>query len=72
MLAIINPIAAGLYLGTQVFPASKTPGDALYISIFTLAFTDYGPKPAYVHLVVVGQVASGILFLIAATTYGGP
>jgi hypothetical protein len=33
-----------LYVGTQVFPVSKTPGDALYISLFTLAFTDYA-KP---------------------------
>ena len=57
---------AGLYVGTQVFPASKTPGDALYISLFTLAFTDYGPKPGYAQLVVVGEVVSGILFLIAA------
>jgi hypothetical protein len=57
---------SGLYVGTQVFPVSKTPGDALYISLFTLAFTDYGPKPGYGESVVVGEVASGILFLIAA------
>jgi hypothetical protein len=57
---------AGLYVGTEVFPSSKTPGDALYISLFTLAFTDYGPKSGYGQFVVVGEVASGILFLIAA------
>jgi hypothetical protein len=34
--------------------------------LFTLAFTDYGPKPGYGQFVVVGEVASGILFLIAA------
>jgi len=39
---------------------------SLYISLFTLAFTDYGPKPGYGESVVVGEVASGILFLIAA------
>jgi hypothetical protein len=32
----------------------------------TLAFTDYGPKPGCGQFVVVGEVASGILFLIAA------
>jgi hypothetical protein len=57
---------AGLYVGRQVFPGNKTPGDALYINLFTLAFTDYGPKPGYGQFVVVGEVASGILFLIAA------
>jgi hypothetical protein len=57
---------AGLYVGTEVFSSNKTPGDALYLSLFTLAFTDYGPKPGYGQFVVVGEVASGILFLIAA------
>jgi len=65
LLSIVSGFA-GLYVGTQVFPVSKTPGDALYISLFTLAFTDYGPKPGYGESVVVGEVASGILFLIAA------
>ena len=65
LLSIVSGFA-GLYVGTQVFPVSKTPGDALYISLFTLAFTDYGPKPGYGQFVVVGEVASGILFLIAA------
>jgi hypothetical protein len=65
LLSIVSGFA-GLYVGTQVFPASKTAGDALYISLFTLAFTDYGPKPGYGQLVVVGEVVSGILFLIAA------
>jgi len=55
----------GLYMGTEVFQSSKTRADALYISLFTLAFTDYGPKPGYGQLVVTGQVASGILYLIA-------
>ena len=57
---------AGLYVGTEVFQSSKTPADALYISLFTLAFTDYGPKPGCGESVVVGEVTSGILFLIAA------
>jgi len=65
LLSIVSGFA-GLYVGTQVFPVSKTPGDALYISLFTLAFTDYGPKAGYGQFVVVGEVASGILFLIAA------
>jgi hypothetical protein len=65
LLSIVSGFA-GLYVGTDVFPSSKTPGDALYISLFTLAFTDYGPKPGYGQFVVVGEVASGILFLIAA------
>jgi hypothetical protein len=64
LLSIVSGFA-GLYVGTDVFPSSKTPGDALYISLFTLAFTDYGPKRGYGQLVVVAEVASGILFLIA-------
>jgi hypothetical protein len=64
LLSIVSGFA-GLYVGTGVFPSSKTPGDALYISLFTLAFTDYGPKPGYGQVVVVAEVASGILFLIA-------
>jgi hypothetical protein len=65
LLSIVSGFA-GLYVGTQVFAASKTPGDALYISLFTLAFTDYAPKSGYGQFVVVGEVASGILLLIAA------
>jgi predicted small integral membrane protein len=65
LLSIVSGFA-GLYVGTEVFPSNKTPGDALYLSLFTLAFTDYSPKPGYGQLVVVGQVASGILYLIAA------
>jgi hypothetical protein len=65
LLSIVSGFA-GLYVGTEVFSSNKTPGDALYLSLFTLAFTDYGPKPGYGQLVVVGQVASGILYLIAA------
>jgi hypothetical protein len=65
LLSIVSGFA-GLYVGTQVFPVTKTPRDALYISLFTLAFTDYGPKSGYGQFVVVGEVASGILFLIAA------
>jgi hypothetical protein len=79
LLSIVSGFA-GLYVGRQVFSGSKTPGDALYISLFTLAFTDYGPNPAYGQFVVVGEVASGILFLIAAipllisriATFDGP
>jgi len=65
LLSIVSGFA-GLYIGTEVFSSNKTPGDALYLSLFTLAFTDYSPKPGYGQLVVVGQVASGILYLIAA------
>jgi hypothetical protein len=65
LLSIVSGFA-GLYVGTEVFQSSKTPGDALYISLFTLAFTDYSPKPGYGQFVVVGQIASGILYLIAA------
>jgi hypothetical protein len=65
LLSIVSGFA-GLYVGTEVFSSNKTPGDALYLSLFTLAFTDYCPKPGYGQLVVVGQVASGILYLIAA------
>jgi hypothetical protein len=52
---------AGLYVGTEVFRSSRTPLDALYISSFTLAFTDYSPKPGYGQLVVLGQLVSGVL-----------
>jgi hypothetical protein len=56
---------AGLYVGTDVFSSIKTPLDALYISFFTLGFTDYSPKPGYGQFVVVGQLASGVLLLAA-------
>jgi hypothetical protein len=56
---------AGLYVGVEVFPSAKTPLDALYISFFTLGFTDYSPKPGYGQLVVVGQLVSGVLLLAA-------
>jgi len=51
--------------GAEVFPSGKTPLDALYISFFTLGFTDYSPKPGYGQLVVVGQLVSGVLLLAA-------
>jgi len=56
---------AGLYVGVGVFPSGKTPLDALYISFFTLGFTDYSPKPGYGQLVVIAQLVSGILLLAA-------
>ena len=56
---------AGLYVGTEVFQASKTPLDAIYVSSFTLALTDYSPRPGYGQLVVLGQLASGVLLLVA-------
>jgi hypothetical protein len=56
---------AGLYVGVEVFPSAKTPLDALYISFFTLGFTDYSPKPGYGQLVVVGELVSGVLLLAA-------
>ena len=56
---------AGLYVGVEVFLSAKTPLDALYISFFTLGFTDYSPKPGYGQLVVIAQLVSGILLLAA-------
>jgi hypothetical protein len=56
---------AGLYVGTEVFSFVKTPLDAFYVSSFTLALTDYSPKPGYGQLVVLGQLASSILLLVA-------
>ncbi len=56
---------AGLYVGVEVFPSGKIPLDALYISFFTLGFTDYSPKPGYGQLVVVSQLVSGVLLLAA-------
>ena len=56
---------AGLYVGGEVFSSVKTPLDALYISSFTLALTDYSPKPGYGQLVVLGQLVSGILLVLA-------
>jgi hypothetical protein len=63
-LTIISGFA-GLYVGDQVFASSKTPLDALYISLFILGFTDYSPKPGYGQLVVIGQLVSGVLLLAA-------
>ena len=63
-LAVISGFA-GLYVGTEVFSSVKTPLDALYISSFTLALTDYSPKPGYSQLVVLGQLVSSILLLVA-------
>ena len=63
-LAVISGFA-GLYVGTEVFSSVKTPLDALYISSFTLALTDYSPKPGYGQLVVLGQLVSSILLLVA-------
>ncbi len=63
-VAVISGFA-GLYVGTETFSSSKSPLDALYISAFTLAFTDYSPKPGYGQVVVMGQFASGVLLLIA-------
>lgn len=56
---------AGLYVGTDVFRPSKTPLDALYISFFIMGFTDYSPNPGYGQLVVMAELASGVLLLIA-------
>jgi hypothetical protein len=63
-VAVISGFA-GLYVGTEVFSSVKTPLDALYISSFTLALTDYSPKPGYGQLVVLGQLVSSILLLVA-------
>ena len=56
---------AGLYVGGDVFSSVKTPLDAFYISSFTLALTDYSPKPGYGQLVVLGQLVSSVLLLVA-------
>jgi hypothetical protein len=45
----------------EVFPSTKTPLDTLYISFFIIGFTDYSPKPGYGELVVIGQLAGGVL-----------
>jgi hypothetical protein len=63
-LAVISGFA-GLYVGTEVFAPVKTPLDALYISSFTLALTDYSPKPGYGQLVVLAQLVSSVLLLVA-------
>jgi len=54
---------AGLYVGAEVFQSSKTPADALYTSFLTLGFTDFSPKPGYGQFVVIGQLASGVLYV---------
>jgi len=56
---------AGLYVGTEVFSSNKTPLDAFYLSVFTLAFTDYSPKAGYGQIVVMTQVVSRVLLLVA-------
>jgi len=65
MLAIISGFA-GLYVGTNVFPSSKTSLDAFYISFFTMGFNDYSPTPGYGQLVVLAQLVSGVLLLTGA------
>jgi len=64
IVAVISGFA-GLYVGTEVFSLVKTPLDALYISSFTLALTDYSQKPGYGQLVVLGQLVSSILLVVA-------
>jgi hypothetical protein len=64
IVAVISGFA-GLYVGTEVFSLVKTPLDALYISSFTLALTDYSPKPGYGQLVVLAQLVSSILLVVA-------
>ena len=63
-LAVISGFA-GLYVGTEVFASVKTPLDAFYISCFTLALTDYSPKPGYGQLVVLAQLVSSVLLVVA-------
>jgi hypothetical protein len=64
IVAVISGFG-GLYVGTEVFSSVKTPLDALYISSFTLALTDYSPKPGYGQLVVLGQLVSSVLLVVA-------
>ena len=63
-IAVVSGFA-GLYVGADIFSPPKSPLDAFCISAFTLAFTDYSPKPGYGQIVVLAQFASGILLLIA-------
>ena len=63
-LAVVSGFA-GLYVGAEVFPSGKTPLDALYISFFILGFTDYSPTPGYGQLVVIAELLSGVLLLVA-------
>jgi len=63
-LAVISGFA-GLYVGTEVFASVKTPLDAFYISSFTLALTDYSPKPGYGQFVVLAQLVSSVLLIVA-------
>jgi hypothetical protein len=63
-LAVISGFAA-LYVGTEVFASVKTPLDAFYISSFTLALTDYSPKPGYGQFVVLAQLVSSVLLIVA-------
>lgn len=63
-VAIVSGFA-GLYIGKEVFASIKTPLDAIYVSVFTLALTDYSPKPGYGQIVVIGEVVSGFLLLVA-------
>jgi hypothetical protein len=65
LLSIVSGFA-GLYVRAEVFPSNKTPADAVYISFFTLTFTDYSPKPGYGQFVVIGQLVSGGLYLFGA------
>ena len=66
-VAVVSGVSgfAGLYVGTEVFSFVKTPLDALYISSFTLALTDYSPKTGYGQLVVLDQLVSSVLLLVA-------
>jgi len=63
-LAVLSGFA-GLYVGSEVFPSNKAPLDAFYISVFTLALTDYSPKPGYGQVVVMLEVVSGVLLIVA-------
>jgi Mn2+/Fe2+ NRAMP family transporter len=56
---------AGLYVGTEIFASTKTPLDAIYISVFTLALTDYSPKAGYGQIVVMSEVVNGVLLIVA-------
>ena len=65
MLAIISGFA-GLYVGTNVFPTSKTSLDAFYISFFIMGFSEFTPTPGYGQLVVLAQLVSAVLLLVGA------
>jgi hypothetical protein len=65
-LAWIAILVSDSYLFLVLHRGRQRGLDALYISFFTLAFTDFSPKPGYGQFVVIGQLVSGGLYLFGA------